>query len=60
MQQEFSIEAMVDHEGKPLGNKALKPEETYLDTKGVAPDLIVIFGELRWRSVGSLGHHSGG
>jgi predicted AlkP superfamily phosphohydrolase/phosphomutase len=22
----------------------------------VAPDLIVIFGELRWRSVGSLGH----
>jgi predicted AlkP superfamily phosphohydrolase/phosphomutase len=24
----------------------------------VAPDLIVIFGELKWRSVGSLGHGS--
>jgi predicted AlkP superfamily phosphohydrolase/phosphomutase len=52
------IEAMVDHEGKPMGNKALKPEEIYKVQKGVAPDLIVIFGELRWRSVGSLGHGS--
>lgn len=52
------IEAMVDHEGNPLGNKALKPEEIYETNNGVAPDLIVIFGELRWRSVGSLGHGS--
>jgi predicted AlkP superfamily phosphohydrolase/phosphomutase len=52
------IEAMVDHEGKPLGNKALKPEEIYETTTGVAPDLIVIFGGLQWRSVGSLGHGS--
>jgi predicted AlkP superfamily phosphohydrolase/phosphomutase len=52
------IEAMVDHEGKPMGNRALKPEETYENTNGVAPDLIVIFGELKWRSVGSLGHGS--
>jgi predicted AlkP superfamily phosphohydrolase/phosphomutase len=52
------IEAMVDHEGKPMGNKALKPEDTYTSQNGVPPDLIVIFGELRWRSVGSLGHPS--
>jgi len=52
------IEAMVDHEGNPMGNKALKPEEIYETNNGVAPDLIVIFGELRWRSVGSLGHGS--
>ena len=52
------IEAMVDHEGNPMGNKAWKPEELYNTTNGVAPDLIVIFGELRWRSVGSLGHGS--
>jgi predicted AlkP superfamily phosphohydrolase/phosphomutase len=50
------IEAMVDHEGKPLGNKALKPEEAYTTQNGVPPDLIVIFGGLRWRSVGSMGH----
>ena len=52
------IEAMVDHEGNPMGNKAIKPEELYETTNGVAPDLIVIFGALRWRSVGSLGHGS--
>ncbi|HVM36506.1 MAG TPA: alkaline phosphatase family protein [Actinomycetota bacterium] len=52
------IQAMVDHEGKPLGNKALKPEEIYQSVNGVAPDLIVIFGQLTWRSVGSLGHGS--
>lgn len=52
------IEAMVDHEGEPMGNRALKPEETYVATNGVPPDLIVIFGELRWRSLGSLGHGS--
>jgi predicted AlkP superfamily phosphohydrolase/phosphomutase len=52
------IEAMVDHEGRPLRNKALKPEEVYAAQNGVPPDLIVIFGELRWRSVGSLGHKS--
>ncbi|MBA2725512.1 MAG: alkaline phosphatase family protein, partial [Actinobacteria bacterium] len=52
------IEKMVDHEGNPMGNKAHKPEDLYGAQNGVAPDLIVIFGELRWRSVGSLGHGS--
>jgi predicted AlkP superfamily phosphohydrolase/phosphomutase len=50
------IEAIVDHEGIPMGNKALKPEDIYTTQNGVAPDLIVIFGELRWRSVGSVGY----
>ncbi|MDQ5873873.1 MAG: alkaline phosphatase family protein [Actinomycetota bacterium] len=52
------IESMVDHDGNPMGNKALKPEEIYQHNNGVAPDLIVIFGELKWRSVGSMGHGS--
>jgi predicted AlkP superfamily phosphohydrolase/phosphomutase len=52
------IESMTDHEGVPLGNKALKPEDIYEKQGGVAPDLIVIFGQLRWRSAGSLGHDS--
>jgi predicted AlkP superfamily phosphohydrolase/phosphomutase len=52
------IEGMVDHEGRPMGNKAHKPEDLYTTQNGVAPDLILIFGELRWRSVGSLGHGS--
>ena len=52
------IEGIVDHEGNPMGNKALKPEDLYVNQAGVAPDLIVIFGELRWRSVGSVGYGS--
>jgi predicted AlkP superfamily phosphohydrolase/phosphomutase len=52
------IESMVDHESNPMGNRALKPEDIYQNQNGVAPDLIVIFGQLRWRSVGSLGHGS--
>jgi predicted AlkP superfamily phosphohydrolase/phosphomutase len=52
------IEAMVDHEGNPLGNKALKPEQIYTTQNGIPPDLVVIFGGLKWRSVGSMGHGS--
>jgi predicted AlkP superfamily phosphohydrolase/phosphomutase len=52
------IEAMVDHEGKPMGNKAHKPEDLYKEVKGIAPDLIVYFGDLGWRSVGTVGFDS--
>jgi predicted AlkP superfamily phosphohydrolase/phosphomutase len=49
------LEAMVDDQGQPLGNKVFKPQEVYHAVKGVPPDLIVYFGGLYWRSVGSLG-----
>jgi predicted AlkP superfamily phosphohydrolase/phosphomutase len=49
------LEALVDHEGKPMGTKVFKPEQIYRATNNVAPDLIVYFGDLNWRSVGSLG-----
>ena len=52
------IEAMVDEQGQPLGNKVFKPQDVYHAVKGVPPDLIVYFGGLRWRSVGSLGFGS--
>jgi predicted AlkP superfamily phosphohydrolase/phosphomutase len=50
-----AIEAVPDHEGRPMGNRALRPEELYPEVNGVAPDLIVYLGDLRWRSVGTLG-----
>ncbi|MFH0981489.1 MAG: alkaline phosphatase family protein [Planctomycetota bacterium] len=50
------IEAMVDHEGRPMRNAAHRPQDLYKATNGVPPDLLVIFGELRWRSVGTVGH----
>lgn len=52
------LEAMVDHGGHPMGNKAHKPEELYRRVNGVAPDLIVYFGNLGWRSVGTVGFDS--
>jgi len=49
------IEAIVDHEGKPMNSVAFKPEELYRDVRNVAPDLMVYFGNLRWRALGSFG-----
>jgi predicted AlkP superfamily phosphohydrolase/phosphomutase len=51
-----ALEATTDPNGQPLGTVVLKPEEAYRETNGVAPDLIVYFGNLAWRSVGTLGH----
>ncbi|HSD82612.1 MAG TPA: alkaline phosphatase family protein [Anaerolineae bacterium] len=44
--------------GEDIGTKVFKPEEIYHTVKNVAPDLIVYFGDLAWRSVGSLGLES--
>ena len=41
-----------------MATRAFKPEEIYRSVKGVAPDLMVYFGDLSWRSIGSLGHGS--
>jgi predicted AlkP superfamily phosphohydrolase/phosphomutase len=34
---------------------AYRPEAIYQEVNNIAPDLIVYFGDLSWRSVGSLG-----
>ena len=52
------IEAVTDHNGALMGNKCYKPEEIYDRVNRIAPDLIVIFGDLRWRSVGQVGNDS--
>jgi predicted AlkP superfamily phosphohydrolase/phosphomutase len=49
------IETIVDDHGKPMGNKCYRPEKIYKKVNGVAPDLVVIMGDLRWRSVGLVG-----
>jgi predicted AlkP superfamily phosphohydrolase/phosphomutase len=50
------IEAIPDHLGRPMPTRAYVPQDTYRDVRGVAPDLIVLFGDLLWRAVGSVGH----
>ncbi len=49
------IAAITDPEGNNIGSVAFKPEEIYKRVNNIAPDLIVYFGNLSWRSVGSLG-----
>ncbi len=49
------LTAMTDPEGKPLGTVVYRPEEVYREINRIPPDLIVYFGNLAWRSVGSVG-----
>ncbi len=53
------LAAIPDDEGRPLATHVYKPEEIYPEVAGVAPDLIVIFGDLLWRSVGTIGGDEG-
>ncbi len=52
------LEAQTDENGTLLGNRIFRPNQIYAEINGVAPDLIVYFGDLHWRSVGSIGHAS--
>ena len=50
------LESLTDDKGQPLGSLIFKPKEIYQNFRNVAPDLIVHFGGLYWRSIGSVGH----
>ncbi len=50
-----ALEAIVDPEGQPLGVRAFKPQQIYRRVRGIAPDLIVYFQDMAWRSVGLVG-----
>lgn len=52
------FEALVDPDGVNIGTQVFKPEQVYQECNGVPPDLIVYFGNLFWRSVGTVGHGS--
>jgi predicted AlkP superfamily phosphohydrolase/phosphomutase len=49
------LEKMPGPDGAPLGTRVFKPQDVYPEVRGVAPDLIVYFGNLEWRSVGTVG-----
>jgi len=49
------LEALGDENGNPIGTKAFKPEDIYPVINGIPSDLTVYFGNLYWRSVGSIG-----
>ncbi|MDX1994638.1 MAG: alkaline phosphatase family protein [bacterium] len=51
-----ALEAIPGANGEKLNTRAIRPQEVYTQVNGAAPDLMVYFGDLHWRSVGSLGH----
>jgi predicted AlkP superfamily phosphohydrolase/phosphomutase len=50
------FKAIPGPDGEDIGTQVYKPQEVYHKVRNVAPDLIVYWGNLNWRSVGSLGH----
>jgi predicted AlkP superfamily phosphohydrolase/phosphomutase len=52
------LATIQDPDGALIGAVAYRPQELYEAVEGVAPDLIIYFGDLKWRSVGSVGYES--
>jgi len=52
------LNAIPDDQGKPIKTVSHKPQHLYPRVRGIAPDLITIFGDLHWRAVGTLGYDS--
>lgn len=50
------LEALPDHNGRAIGTRVYRPQDIYRKVNGVPPDLIVVFGNLSWRSVGTVGN----
>jgi predicted AlkP superfamily phosphohydrolase/phosphomutase len=53
------LAAIPDEQGRDLGTVVHIPDEIYPQVNGIAPDLIVHFGDLLWRSVGTIGGSEG-
>jgi predicted AlkP superfamily phosphohydrolase/phosphomutase len=49
------LEALPNHEGRPMQTKVVRPEDVYPECRNIPPDLFVYFDDLNWRSVGSIG-----
>src|SRR3989338_2911108 len=53
-----ALEDQRDQTGQKINTKVFKPEEIYSECRNIPPDLIVYYGDLAWRSVGSVGYNS--
>ncbi len=52
------LEAIAGPNGRRLGVQVYKPEDTYRETTGIAPDLVAVFGDYSWRCTGSVGNEA--
>ena len=55
-EMKIKLEGLTDDKGQPMNSLVFKPRELYHNVRNVAPDLIVHFGGLYWRSIGTVGH----
>lgn len=49
------LEALGGPDGQSIGTRVYKPEALWAERRGIPPDLVVYFGDLAWRSNGSVG-----
>lgn len=49
------LEQLGDPEGQPIGTRCFRPHSLYPTVNGIAPDMLIYFGDLRWRSIGTVG-----
>ena len=52
------LEGITDANGDCINTKVFKPEDIYSVCNNIPPDLIVYYGDLAWRSIGSVGHNT--
>jgi predicted AlkP superfamily phosphohydrolase/phosphomutase len=57
-QLHHDLDSVRRPDGTPLGVKLFSPQEVYADVQGDPPDLMAYFGDLKWRSAGTVGHDS--
>jgi predicted AlkP superfamily phosphohydrolase/phosphomutase len=50
------LEQLPGPDGEAIGTRTFLPHELWREQRAIPPDLIVYFGDLGWRSNGSLGH----
>jgi predicted AlkP superfamily phosphohydrolase/phosphomutase len=50
------LAAIPDDRGQPIPTEVHRPEELYPKIENIAPDLLVYFGDLYWRSIGTVGN----
>jgi len=50
-----ALEGICDPDGRNIGTVVHRPSDVYREVRNIAPDLMVFFGNLTWRSVGSVG-----
>jgi len=49
------LEALPGPDGAPIGTRVHRPEDLWVERRGIPPDLVVYFGDLGWRSNGTVG-----